>query len=97
MQKSEILKFLTEHKAELRKNFGVTNIGLCGSYVRNENRTDSDIDLIIDMESERKDIHNYLALKRSLENQLNARVDIGFENAIKPAIKSHIMNEIEYV
>jgi len=97
MQKSDILKFLADHKDEIKNNYGVIRIGLCGSYVRNENGPDSDIDLVIEIEPQKKDIHNYLALKRMLEESFHAKVDLGIENALKPIVKEHILKEIQYV
>jgi len=52
--KTEIITFLSTHKTELQKNYGVKRIGLCGSYARGDSRPDSDIDFVIEMESEKK-------------------------------------------
>jgi len=97
MQKNEIIAFLASSKSELQKKFGVNRIGLCGSYARDENRPNSDIDLVIEIESEKKDIHTFLALKRMLEAKLGTKVDIGFEHMIKPAAREKILKEIIYV
>jgi predicted nucleotidyltransferase len=50
--KNEILKVISEHKEELSK-FGVSKLGLFGSYARNEQSNNSDIDLLIDFEPEK--------------------------------------------
>ena len=54
MTKSEILTFLRSHKDEMREKFGFRKIGLFGSYVRGEQREDSDIDLAVEIESSNK-------------------------------------------
>jgi predicted nucleotidyltransferase len=46
MRKDEVLKLLAEHKPELVRRFGITDLALFGSTVRNEARTDSDIDVL---------------------------------------------------
>ena len=45
MTKTIILEFLKSHKSELNNRFGVTKIGLFGSYARNEATDKSDIDI----------------------------------------------------
>ena len=47
MTKQYIVEQLKQHKPELEK-FGVSKIGLFGSYVRGEQSTTSDIDILID-------------------------------------------------
>lgn len=47
MHKTDILNFLREHKKELQTNFGIQEIALFGSCARDEQREDSDIDLLI--------------------------------------------------
>jgi predicted nucleotidyltransferase len=49
MTKEQILDFLKQHKQEMNDRFGVTKIGLFGSYVRGEEREDSDIDVAIEL------------------------------------------------
>lgn len=50
--RERILEFLRAHKDELRKQFGVTRLGLVGSYARDEAREESDIDLVVSLQSE---------------------------------------------
>lgn len=45
----EIRAVLLEHKQELKEKYGVSNIGIFGSYVRNENRKSSDIDILVEL------------------------------------------------
>ena len=44
MTKITILDFLRSHKDEMHEKFGLIKIGLFGSYVRGEQREDSDIE-----------------------------------------------------
>ena len=46
----EIKKILRDHKEELKRKFGVKEIGIFGSYVRNEQTEVSDIDILVDFE-----------------------------------------------
>jgi len=97
MTKSEILDYLRNHKSELNKKYGVSKIGLFGSYARNEQNNDSDIDIAIEIEKGKKNIHTFLALKREMEKVFNKKVDLGIESTLKPIAKKHIQKEIIYV
>ena len=48
LTKKEIFQTIIDHKDEI-KSFGVTEIGLFGSYVRNEQTEESDIDILVDI------------------------------------------------
>ena len=65
--KEHILSILKTHKPELSK-FGVLNIGLFGSYLRNEQSVKSDIDLLIDFDPEKENFDNYMAVYDIFEN-----------------------------
>ena len=47
--RNDIILFLQTHKDELAQRFGVTSIGLFGSYARGDERDDSDIDIAIEL------------------------------------------------
>jgi len=96
MTKKEILSFLHQKKEFLSKKYGVTSIGLFGSYARDEANENSDIDIAVEMKSEHK-FMNFFALKYYLQEQFKKPVDIGIESAIKPIAKKYIEKEIIYV
>jgi hypothetical protein len=39
----DALALLREHKLEIKKRFGVAKIGIIGTFVRGEKRSDSDV------------------------------------------------------
>lgn len=81
----------------MRDRFGVTRIGVFGSLVRGDSTLASDVDIVVEMEGDRKNIHSFLQLKRFLENGISRRVDLGFEHALKPAVRERIRKHIIYV
>jgi len=97
MHKAFILDFLARHKQELNEKYGVTKIGLFGSYARDEQREDSDIDIAVEIQKDKKNIHTFFGLKREMEAAFGKKVDLGIESALKPLAKPHILKEIIYV
>ena len=95
MTKTDILDFLRSHKDEMHKKFGLIKIGLFGSYVRGEQREDSDIDLVVEIESSNK-FRSFFGLKAYLEASLHKKVDLGIESSLKPIVQRYIEKEIEY-
>ena len=46
----EVRKIIERHRGELRERYGVKEIGIFGSFVRGEEREDSDIDILVEFE-----------------------------------------------
>lgn len=88
-----ILDFLREHSAELRA-MGVQKIGLFGSYVRGEQRPDSDVDFLIQMRS--PSYRDFMNVWNFLEDHLGRKVDLGEEHLLKPIVRPYVMREVRY-
>jgi uncharacterized protein len=94
--KDQILVILKRNK-NLLSRFGLSNIGLFGSYVRNEQRDNSDIDILIDFEPDKETFDNYMAVCDILEGLfLNERIEIVTKNALSPYIGPTILKETLY-
>ena len=97
LTKQDIFKTMQANK-EIIKSFGVTEIGLFGSYVRNEQTETSDIDFLVDFYKERKTLINYIDFCDWLENMfINNKIDIVTKNGLSPFIGPHILKEVNYV
>jgi len=96
--KGEILDFLARNKQYFRDRYGISKIGLFGSYARSDQSSDSDIDLIVEFE---KNTPNLYDIKRELKDyikqNLNLNVDIAREKYIKLIYKDSIIKETIYV
>jgi uncharacterized protein len=95
MNKEDIIEYLALHKKEFQEKYGVTRIGLFGSYIRGNENEDSDIDIAVEMESENK-FRSFFNLKRDLEKNLGEKVDLGILSTLKPIAKEYILKEIVY-
>jgi len=96
MGKQEIIKIIRNKKPEMESRYGVRRLGLFGSYVRGRQRKKSDIDILVTFNRD-IDLFDFLDLRKYLESQLQAKVDLVMETALKPAIGKRILSEVEYV
>jgi uncharacterized protein len=93
----ELVAYLRNKKAYFREKFGVTRMGVFGSFSQGAQNTKSDIDLVVEFEKSRKNIHTYLQLRRLLEKELSRKVDLGFEHSLKPLVRERIKRKVIYV
>jgi predicted nucleotidyltransferase len=95
--KENILNTLKSNKFELSK-LGIRNVGLFGSYIRNEQSSESDIDLLIDFEPEKENFDNYMAVYDLFEKIFkNEKVEVVTKNGLSPYIGPKILDEVQYV
>lgn len=93
----ELIEFLKTNKPFFQREFGVSRLGIFGSFAFGKITESSDIDVVIEMEKGKKRLHNFLQLKRLLEKETNRKIDLGFESSLKPIIREHIKSKIIYV
>jgi predicted nucleotidyltransferase len=95
--KEFILSLLKSKKKEISK-YGIRELGLFGSYVRDEQTESSDIDILIDFEPDKENFDNYMAVYDIIEKMFkNQRVEIVTKNGLSPYIGPNILNEVKYV
>ncbi len=94
--KEQILTTILNNQKDIR-GFGVSKIGLFGSFVRNEQNEKSDIDLIVQFEQGKKSYLKFINLSDYLENLFDKKVDLLTEKAISPYMKSKVKKEAIYV
>ena len=96
MGKREIIEIIRNSKPELELRYGVQRLGLFGSYVREKQGKKSDIDILVKFNRD-IDLFEFVDLREYLENQLNSKVDLVMESALKPNLGKRILAEVEYV
>ncbi len=74
----------------LLQQSGVRRAGLFGSHSREEERADSDIDILIELDSSRS-LFEYIKLKHGLEDILGRNVDLVEYSALKPLLRDEIL------
>src|SRR3989304_977455 len=97
MQTLENLKkILALHKEELAEKFKVKEIGLFGSYVRDEQSKKSDVDVLVTF-YETVDLFSFIELENYLGDIFGVKVDLVMKDGIKPRLKEKILSEAVYV
>ena len=97
-KQEDILSYIKSQKERLRAEYHVRRIALIGSFARNEQGPESDIDLLIDLEENTSHIFE---IKRSLRQELESRfgrhVEVASERFLKPYYREQILKEAIYV
>ena len=96
MRLESIIKVLKEHERELKEKYGVKSIGIFGSYVRGQQRKDSDLDVLVEFERS-VDFFEFLELEEYLSGVLRVKVDLVSKKSLRPEIAKNVLKEVVYV
>ena len=75
MNIDEIEKILAEHKEELYRKYKIKGIGIFGSFVRGEEKEDSDVDIVVEFE-EVPGLIKFIEIEEYLSKLLGRKVDL---------------------
>jgi predicted nucleotidyltransferase len=96
LSREEVRSRIEGAEAQLRV-LGVRRLALFGSVARGEAGAESDIDLLVQFELEKKTYDNFLRVSELLEELLDHRVELVTTEALSPFIGPHILAEAEDV
>lgn len=97
MHQEQILTFLIENKTFFRERFHVVRIGIFGSFARNEQNLNSDIDILIELEKNAPHVYDLKwGLREFLKKQFQREVDICNLKHIKPYAKEYVLKDVIY-
>jgi uncharacterized protein len=83
-QRREILEIAARH--------GASNVRIFGSVVRGESRSESDVDVLVDLAPDRSLI-DHIGLIQDLEDLLGCKVDVISAKGLREPIRRHVLNE----
>jgi len=89
----EIRQDLRLHLPELRERYGVSYLGIFGSYVRGEQKTTSDVDILVEFDRPGT-LLDFIRLQNNLVDFLGVRVDLVEKSGLKPAIRPYVLAEV---
>jgi len=96
MDSSEILLKLKDYKEKASSEYKVKRIGLFGSYARGEGTEESDIDIVVELDT--PDLFKLVHIKEELEGLFGKHVDIiRNRNNMNPFLKKQIEKNVLYV
>jgi predicted nucleotidyltransferase len=95
--KEEIISKIKASKPQFLQ-LGIQNIGLFGSYLRNEQKKGSDIDLLVEFAPDQENFDNFMAAYDLFENLFeNEKIEMVTKNGLSPYIGPFILKDIHYV
>ena len=96
MDRQQILARLRENETALRAR-GVSHAALFGSRARGDNRPDSDIDIMIEVNpTARIGVYEYVALKDYIAELFDGPVDVVSREGLKPYVRPAVMTDAIY-
>jgi predicted nucleotidyltransferase len=91
----EIRSQLALLKIKLQDKYPIASLALFGSYSRNEQNSNSDIDLLVEFNG--KIGSNFIVLADEIEKELGSNVDLVSKNGIKEKYFNRIKPDLIYV
>ncbi|HLC14936.1 MAG TPA: nucleotidyltransferase family protein [Thermodesulfovibrionia bacterium] len=92
----EIEEIIQKNKKELKEKYGLKEVGIFGSYVKDEQDENSDVDILVEIERPMGFV-KFIKLENHLSQILGIKVDLVTKKALKPNIGRRILQEIQYV
>jgi len=90
LTREEALHILRAHRAELRERFGVVELALFGSTVRNEARPDSDVDILVSFDDRSIGWTEFFDTQAYLETLLEHSVDLVTRRSVRAELRPTI-------
>jgi predicted nucleotidyltransferase len=92
----ELILLLKEMLPVLRTQYRVSTLEVFGSFVRGEERENSDLDLLVTFD-ETPTLFKFLALENYLSDSLGVQVDLVMKESLKPIIGKYILEEAQNI
>jgi len=96
MDQKEILTILKQIKMDLQKKYSIEKLGVFGSFARNTQTDQSDLDIVVEMNN--PSMFDLIGIKQEIEEKLNKKVDIvRIREKMNKFLKQRIESEAKYV
>lgn len=89
-------KIISQHLPKLIQEYNISYLGIFGSYIRGEQKEDSDFDILVEFSKE-PDLLEFIGLKQELSEILGVEVNLFMKSALKPRIGKRILEEVVQV
>ena len=96
MKRDDIIQTLREREADLRAQ-GMCHAALFGSVARGEDRPDSDIDIMVDLDpAVVRTIFDYAGVKDFIADMFDRPVDVVSNEGLKPRLRPQVTADAIY-
>lgn len=95
-QIEKIKEELQKLKPFLMDNYKIKELGIFGSYVKDKQKSKSDLDILVDFYI-KPDLFTYIEIQNFLSKKLRAKVDLVMKSALKKYIAKAIKKEVIYI
>ena len=85
-------QYLSDQTNSILSSYGVKKAAVFGSYARNTQTNESDIDILVEL-GRKMSLLDFVGLKLDLEDKLNKKVDLVQYKTLKPSIKDFILKD----
>ena len=90
----QIREVLHRHLPRLRKQYGIRSLELFGSYAHGQQKTKSDLDLLVEFDDTVPlSLFDIAGIEYELSGLVGIPVDLVGRNAIRPALRQCILDE----
>jgi predicted nucleotidyltransferase len=96
-KKNIVQKKIEAAAPAIRTQFGVTKIGIFGSFARGEQTKNSDVDVLVDFAPGYATLHNFIGLSDYLEALFRRRVDLLTEPSVSNYIRPYIEQDVIWI
>jgi predicted nucleotidyltransferase len=93
--KTQLFDLLLRHQAHLN-NLGVKRLGVFGSFARGDQTEGSDVDILVEFQSDQKSFDNFMNTALFLEETFGRKVELVTPESLSPYIGPHVLREVEY-
>ena len=93
--KTDIISILQLHKASLLQKYPIASIAVFGSYARNTQTDNSDVDILVEFNDRIGTA--FIDLTNEIERLLGVKTDLVSKKAIKPKYFGAIQSDLTYV
>jgi predicted nucleotidyltransferase len=98
MNKNDIIHYLQQQQPYFQDRFGIKFVGIFGSFSRGDETSESDIDILYDIDKNQKlSLFKYLKIASQLEEYFHKKIDLVRVDTLKPIVKKYVEKDLIYV
>jgi uncharacterized protein len=87
-----LLPILQQQRILLVERYGVESLEVFGSYVRGEQKSNSDLDILVTFR-EAPSLLTFIRIENDLSDALGVKVDLVMKDSLKPAIGINVLRD----